>query len=93
MIDQKGVQTFFGNINFIQILTHNYASISKPINKLLNKDQVLNGLLKLKEHLQILTQVTIVSSLVLVNPNFEKHFILYSFSYEYSIEAFLTQNN
>jgi hypothetical protein len=36
---KKGVQSFFGKINFVQIFVPNYATIVKPINKLLKKDQ------------------------------------------------------
>jgi hypothetical protein len=36
---RKGVQYFFGKINFVRRFVPDYATIVKPINKLLKKDQ------------------------------------------------------
>jgi hypothetical protein len=36
---KKGVQSFFGKINFVQRFVSNYASIVKLINLLLKKDK------------------------------------------------------
>jgi hypothetical protein len=36
---KKGVQSFFGKINFVRRFVPDYSSIVKPINKLLKKDQ------------------------------------------------------
>jgi len=40
---RKGVQSFFGKINFVRIFVPDYTTIVNPINKLLKKDQELNG--------------------------------------------------
>lgn len=52
LVDRKGFQSFFGNINFVCRFILGYASIVKPITKLLRKDQSFNGPLKYKENLQ-----------------------------------------
>jgi hypothetical protein len=40
---KKGVQSFFGNINFVQSLVPDYATIVKSINLLLKRSRCLNG--------------------------------------------------
>lgn len=37
--NKKGVQLFFGKINFIQRFIPNFVEITKPISNLLKKDQ------------------------------------------------------
>ena len=40
---KKGVQSFFGKINFVRTFVPDYASIVKPINLLLKRTKGLNG--------------------------------------------------
>ena len=91
-MDWKGVQYFVGNINFVCKFILNYASIINPITKLLRKDQDFEWTLEAQRAFENI-KVAIVSSLVLVSPDFDKHFILYSFSSKDTITTMLTQKN
>jgi hypothetical protein len=65
-------------MKFICRLIPNYASIFNPINMLLRKDQDFEWTPEAKRAFANIKSV-IVSSPILVSPNFDKHFIIYSF--------------
>jgi hypothetical protein len=88
----KGVQYFFGKIKFVQHFVLDYDTIVKPINKLLKKDQHFKWTLDIqKDFTEIKHSITTTS--VLVNPNFDKEIILYSFYSKETIASILTQKN
>ena len=85
-IYQKGVQSFFGKINFVQRFIPIYALIDKPINKLLRKNQAFEWNAKSQREFANI-KLAIASFPVLVCPNFDNHFIIYSFSSKDTIVA------
>lgn len=78
LVDRKGVQSFFGKINFVRIFILAYASIVKPITKFLRKDQYFEWTPEVEKAF-VNVKAAIISSLVWVSPNFDNHFIQYSF--------------
>lgn len=89
-IDRKLVHPFFGKINFVCRFILDYASIVKPITKLLRKNQDFEWTPKVQREFANI-KVSIASSLIMVNPSFDNHFILYFFSSEDTITTMLTQ--
>jgi hypothetical protein len=88
----KGVQSFFGKINFVRIFFLDYASIIKMINLLPKNEQRF----KWKTYTQeVFNNIkgTITTSLVLISLNFQRDFIVYSFSTETFVASVLTRNN
>lgn len=69
-----------------------YASTVNPITELLRKDQDFEWTPEVQKEFANIKDA-IVSSPILVSPNFDNHLILYSFSSEDTIEDMLTQKN
>jgi hypothetical protein len=89
---RKGVQYFFGKINFVRRFVPDYATIVKPINKLLKKDKKFEWTPDIQKSFTEIKHA-ITTALVLVSPDFDKEFILYSFSSDETIASILTQKN
>jgi hypothetical protein len=92
LTSKKGVQSFFGKINFVRRFAPNYATIVKPINKLLTKDQKFEWTIEIQAAFTKIKHA-INTAPVLVSPNFDKDFILYMFASEETIASILTQRN
>ena len=76
---KEGVQLFFDKINFVRNFVPNYASIVKPINLLLKNDQIFEWTTDTQEAFNnIKREITI--SPVLIRPDFQRDFIIYSFA-------------
>ena len=86
----KGVQSFFRKYNFVEIFIPDYASIINPINKLLKKDKFFDWTPEAQRAFLDI-KFSIVSSPTLVSPNFDKHFILYSFSSKDTLVVIFTK--
>jgi hypothetical protein len=78
---KKGVQSFFSKINFVRRFVPDYASIVKPINLLLKKEQRFEWTMDTQEAFNNI-KGEITTSLVLISPDFQRDFIIYSFSTE-----------
>jgi hypothetical protein len=86
---EKGVQSFFGKINFVRIFVLDYENIVNPINLFLKKYE------KFEWTHDIQTTFTkvkhaITTSPMLFNPNFDHDFIICSFSSGKTIASILT---
>jgi hypothetical protein len=76
---KKVAQSFFGKINFERRFVPNYASIVKPINLLLKKDQRFEWTRNTQAYFNnIKREITIAP--VLISPDFQRDFIIYSFA-------------
>jgi hypothetical protein len=76
---RKEVQSVFGKINFVRRFVRDYATIFKPINKLLKKNQVFEWFEDAhKAFLDI--KLAISMAPILINLDFEKDFIIDSFA-------------
>jgi hypothetical protein len=89
---KKGVQLFFGKINFVRRFVPTYASIVKPINLLLNKEHRFEWTASTQEAFNNI-KGEITPSPFLVSPDFQRYFIIYSFTTETVIASVLTQKN
>ena len=89
---KKGVQTFFGKINFVRRFVPDYASIVKSIDSLLKKDQRFEWTMDTQEAFSNIKR-EITTSIVLISPYFQRDFIIYSFATETVVTSILTQIN
>ena len=89
---RKAMQSFLGNINFVQRFVPNFAQVVKPQQFLVKKDVPFKWS---DEQKNAFTEIwkAIEKALSLMSPDFSKDFILYTFSTDYSYAAFLTQKN
>lgn len=89
---KKGLQSFLGRINFVRRFIPNLATMVKPLTTMLKKGMVFSWTKEGKESFEEI-KAAIASTPTLMNPNFEKDFILYTLCGESSIFAILTQTN
>jgi hypothetical protein len=88
----KGVQSFFGKNNFVQRFVPDYTSIVKPINLLLKKEQRFEWMIDTQEVFNNI-KGEITTAPVLISPDFQRDFIIYSFATETVVTSVLTQKN
>jgi hypothetical protein len=87
---KKGVQSFLGKIKFVRRFVPDHATIVKPIDTLLKKDQRFDWTQEIQsEFTNIKHEIT--NAPMLIIPYFNKYFIIYSFSSEDTIATILTQ--
>lgn len=88
----KGIQSFFGQINFVRRFVPKFSEIIKPIAKMLKKDVVLNWI---DEALEAFSNIkrAIKEVPVLKSPDFSKPFQLFSFASLHTIATVLLQKN
>jgi hypothetical protein len=89
---KKGVQSFFGKINFVRRFVPDYASIVKPINLLLKKDQIFEWTSDTQNAFNNIKRAITIAP-VLISPDFKRDFIIYSFATESVVASVLTQRN
>lgn len=89
---KKGTQKFMGKINFLRRFVSNYEEIVKEITNMLNKEnemswtkEVIESFSRIKEALQ--------AAPVLINPDYQKPFQVFSFASSSSIVVVLLQKN
>ena len=89
---KKGLQSFLGRINFVRRFIPNLATMVKPLTEMLKKGMVFAWTKEGRESFEEI-KAAIASAPTLMNPNFEKDFILYTLGGESSISTVLTQTN
>jgi hypothetical protein len=89
---KKGVQSFFGKINFVRRFVPDYASIVKSINSLLKNDQRFEWTMDTQEDFNNIKK-EITTAPVLISPDFQRDFIIYSFTTKMVVASVLTQRN
>jgi hypothetical protein len=78
-ISKKGFQSLFGKINFVRRFVSDYATIIKPINLLLKKDQRFEWIDDIQMAFNNIKNA-ISTTPVLISPNFNKDLIIHSFA-------------
>jgi hypothetical protein len=87
---KKEVQSFLGKVNFLRRFILNLDEIIKHITNMLNKGSEIKWAPEARKFFEDI-KVALTKARVLVSPNFEKDFILFSFSIEHTIVGFLLQ--
>jgi hypothetical protein len=91
-VSKKALQSFLGQTNFVHRFIPNYAEIMKPLYKLLKKDVKFEWNEESKQAFETI-KTAICESLVLISPNYDKDFMIFSFASEDTIAGVLLQKN
>jgi hypothetical protein len=86
------MQSFFGEMNFVRKFTLDFAEMIKPLQKMICKDVEFKWDDERKRAFNDI-KTAISQALVLRSPIFSKHFFLYTFTFDQSLAAVLTQKN
>ena len=89
---KKSMQYFMGNINFMRRFVPSFSEIVLPLQNMIKKDSTFSWGDKEKE-LFIRIREAIAEAPALVSRDFRKDFILYTFAFDISYTAVLTQKN
>lgn len=89
---KTGIQSFMGQINFLRRFIPNFAEILKPITDMLKKDVEVKWSLESRTAFQKIKQA-VTEAPVLVNPQFDKEFLVFSFGSHDTIAVVLLQKN
>lgn len=88
----KGIQSFFGQVNFLRRFVTNFAEISRPISKMLKKGAKINCEGDPSTAFQEIKHA-IKNAPVLRTPNYEKPMHIFSFASFHTVAAVLLQKN
>ena len=88
--NKKGMQLFMGTINFVQRFVHDFAQIVKPLQQMV-KQSVQFKWTDIEKGAFNNIKAAIAHAPSLKSPDFEKDFILYTFSSNNSLTTVLTQ--
>lgn len=86
------MKSFLGKINFVRKFITGFAEIVKPLNAMLKQEAKVEWNVEAKEAFVEIKRA-IIEALVLVSPNYEKPFYIYSFASHHSCAGMLTQNS
>lgn len=86
--NKKEIQSFLSKENFLRRFITNFAEVVKYINSMLKKDNTFQWSKEAKQSFPSIKQ-TLSKALVLVSPNFDKDFIIFSFASEHTIARLL----
>jgi ribonuclease HI len=89
---KKALQSFLGQTNFVHRFIPNYAEIMKPIYKLLKKDVKFEWKEESRQAFETI-KTAICEAPVLISPDYNKDFLIFSFASEDTIAGVLLQKN
>ena len=90
--NKRAMQYFFGKINFVRKFISGFAEIVCPMQLMMNKYVVYKWSDEAKKAFQQ-SKEAITKAPALVSPDFDKEFLLYTFSFDVSYATILTQKN
>ena len=88
----RELQSFLGKINFLRRFISNLAELIRELNNMLRKDATLEWTVEAKQSFETIKEA-LTKAPVLISPDFNKDFIIFSFALEHTIAAVLLQNN
>lgn len=88
----KGIQSFFGQVNFLRRFVTNFFEVSRPISKMLKKREAIRWEGELDVDFQEIKN-SIKNAPVLRTPNYENPMHIFSFASFHTIVAVLLQKN
>ena len=86
--NKKKVQSFIGKVNFLRRFIINCAEIMRKITNMLKKDNEIKWTQEAKQAFNEIKKA-LTKALVLITPNFEKDFQIYSFASDHTIASVL----
>jgi hypothetical protein len=90
--NKKEVQSFLGKIIFLRRFIPNFVEIMKNITDMLKKDSEIKWTVESKNSFEQIKK-SLGESPVLVSPDYDKPFLIFSFASENTIAAVLLQKN
>jgi hypothetical protein len=87
--NKKSMQSFLGQINFVKRFVPNFTQTVLPLQHMIRKYMIFKWNAIEKEDLNSIKQ-TIIQAPSLLSPNFNKEFVLYTFSFERSYASMLS---
>eukprot|EP00253_Pinus_taeda_P009505 PITA_09505 len=88
----KELQAFLGKINFLRRFIPNLAELIRVLSNMLKKDSKVKWTLEAKQAFEGI-KIALTQAPVLTSPQFDKDFIIFSFSSEHSIVVVLLQKD
>ena len=88
----KEVQSFIGKVNFLRIFIIDCAEKMRNITEMLRKDSEIKWCSEARKSFEEI-KTTLTKAPILISPNFEKDFQIYSFASERTIVGVLLQKN
>jgi hypothetical protein len=89
---KKDIQSFLGTINFFRRFIANFAELTKYITCMLRKDSEVKWTEEARHSFESIKK-SIMTTPVLISPNFDKDFYIFSFASNDTIAAVLLQKN
>lgn len=86
--NKKEVQSFIGKVNFLRRFIINCAKIMRKITDMLKKENEIKWTHEAKQAFNEIKKA-LTEALVLISPNFEKDFQIYSFALDHTIAGVL----
>ena len=86
---KRELKSFFGKINFLRKFISAFAEIVKPMNDMLKKDAKVDWTPTAKRAFEEIKHA-IINAPVLVSPDYERPFNIYSFTSDHACAAILT---
>lgn len=90
--NKKEIQSFLDKVNFLRRFITNFVEVVKYINSMLKKDNTFQWSKEAKQSFVSINQA-LSEAPILVIPNFDKDFMLFSFASEHTIARVLFQKN
>jgi hypothetical protein len=90
--NKKEIQSFLGKVNFLRRFITNFVEVVKYINSMLKKDNTFQWSKEAKQSFVSIKQA-LSEAPILVSPNFDKDFMIFSFASEHTIAGVLLQKN
>jgi hypothetical protein len=89
---KKDIQSFLGTINFIRRFIENFAELTKHITCMLRKNSEVRCTEEAKHSFNAIKE-SIITTPVLISPNFDREFYIFSFASKDTIAVVLLQRN
>jgi hypothetical protein len=90
--NKKSMQSFLGQINFVRRFVPDFAQIVLPLQNMIKNNYIFKWNTIEKQAFDSIKQ-SIIQAPTLLSPDYNKEFILYTFSSDQSYAAMLTQKN
>jgi hypothetical protein len=90
--NKKEVQSFLGKIGFLRRFVPNFTEMVKHITNMLKKDHEVKWTVEAKESFQQI-KMALGEAPVLISPNYDKEFLIFSFTSVHTIVVVLLQKN
>ena len=85
---KKEVESFIGHVNLLRRFISSFAEILRNITNMMNKENEIKWTVDARKYFRDINQ-EIIESPVLVSPDFNKYFLIFSYALEHTIDGVL----